>query len=139
MTFPNLAGRPDIDDIVSAELAAAGIGIRDLGEWFKAHSGEVRTGIIGCCGPWTFRRAWYYWIATGPGLPPVYANALHETHGRQVRVDGHCGCPSPLEWHKGFAVGQYHVDTPDGLKALADTLKRCSSDAGAILIAAGVS
>ena len=43
--------------------------------------------------------------------------------GRDVRVDGHCLAPSPLEWCKGFAVGMYHVDTPEGLKALADTIK----------------
>ena len=32
--------------------------------------------------------------------------------------------PSPLEWFKGLAVGSYHVDSPEGLKALADTIKK---------------
>jgi adenosyl cobinamide kinase/adenosyl cobinamide phosphate guanylyltransferase len=39
-------------------------------------------------------------------------------------VDGHCGCPSPREWHHGFAVGLYHVDTQEALNALADTIRR---------------
>jgi hypothetical protein len=51
------------------------------------------------------------------------AERLHATHGTQVRVDGHCGCPSPREWFKGFGVGHYHVDTPAGLKALADAIR----------------
>ena len=45
-----------------------------------------------------------------------------------MRVEGHCGCPSPLEYNKGFAVGLYHVDTPEGLKALADTIKQVAKD-----------
>jgi hypothetical protein len=48
---------------------------------------------------------------------------LYETNKKDVRVAGHCGCPSPLEWYKGLAVGNYHVDSPEGLKALADTIK----------------
>ena len=91
---------------------------------------EVDTSIAGELHQWSFRRAWSYWVAEGPGLPPTYATPLHEAHGNDVRVDGHCGSPSPLEWHKGFAVGMYHVDTPTGLKALADALKQCVEDAG---------
>jgi hypothetical protein len=40
-----------------------------------------------------------------------------------VRVEGHGGCPSPLEYCKGFAVGLYHVDTQKGLNALAQVIK----------------
>lgn len=128
--FSNLAGRRGIDDIVKAELAAAGIKMEVLGDWFaNRKTTEVHTGVIGDLHGWVFERAWYYWIAKGPGLPPAYATPLHAAHGREVRVDGHCGCPSPLEWHKGFAVGCYHVDTPAGLKALADALKQCALDA----------
>jgi hypothetical protein len=110
----------ELDEKCRAELQAAGIKPFDRIVRVK---GEVPTRIMGSLHGWGFERAWYYWVANGPGIPPVYANKLHETHGQEVRVDGHCGCPSPLEWCKGFAVGHYHVDTAEGLKALADTIK----------------
>lgn len=72
---------------------------------------------------WQFERAWYYWRASGPGLPVEIAERLHAKHGQVVRVGGHCGCPSPREWYKGFGVGLYHIDTQDGLNALADALR----------------
>ncbi len=118
----NLAGVQGCNDIVIAELTFADI---------KHHvmpvklSGEVPTNVIGYLDPsgWGFTRAWTYWVCKGPGIPPDIAEELHKTHGNYVRVAGHCGCPSPLEWYKGFAVGSYHVDTLEGLKALADTIK----------------
>ncbi len=70
-------------------------------------------------------------FTAGPGLPLTYAQPLHEAFGQVVRVDGHCGCPSPLEWFKGFGVGLYHVDSPEGLKALARALTQCVEDAKA--------
>jgi len=45
-----------------------------------------------------------------------------------VRVAGHCS-PSPLEWFHGFAVGNYHVDTFTGLKALADIIRLVEKEA----------
>jgi hypothetical protein len=78
---------------------------------------------MGALSLWHFTRAWYYWSAEGPGIPCDIAEKLHATHGKQVRVAGHCGCPSPSEWFKGFAVGSYHIDTPEGLKALADVIR----------------
>jgi hypothetical protein len=125
----NYARRADADDEISAELTTAGIESVNVGEWFRTSHPQMRTVIVGQLGPWTFRRAWYYWIASGPGLPPRYANALHETHGNDVRVDGNCTCPSPLDQNKGFATGLYHVHTADGLKALADALRRCMAEA----------
>jgi hypothetical protein len=128
--FPNYAGRSDVDAALSDELSAAGITVHDLGPVMKdLCRSEVKTSIVGGLHGWQFKRAWYYWTAEGPGLPPSYATPLHESHGRVVRVAGHCGCPSPLEWFNGFAVGSYHVDTPDGLLALAAALNRCASDA----------
>ena len=56
-------------------------------------------------------------------LPLDYATPLHEAHGKSVRVEGHCGCPSPEEYCGESGVGSYDVDNPDGLKALADVLK----------------
>ena len=48
---------------------------------------------------------------------------LHAAHGQEVRVAGHCGCPSPREWYHGFGCGLYHVAPPAGLRALAETLR----------------
>lgn len=127
-TFPNLARHePFTSDVIGTVTAVCIAELEDAG--IKPHvfggriSGEVPTMAMGEFGLWGFRRAWYYWIAEGPGLPAIVADRLHETHGRAVRVDGHCGCPSPGEWFKGFGVGLYHVDTPDGLKALVDALR----------------
>lgn len=124
--FPNYAGRSDVDDQCESELRSAGI-IAERWEVFRDQL-EVKTSVRGTLHGWLFERAWYYWVARGPGVPPQFADKLHESHGKSVRVDGHCGCPSPLEWCKGFAVSQYHVDTPDGLAALAETLREVASD-----------
>ena len=131
--FPNKAGdHADTDDILRAELKAAGIqtlqedegkGPEFMAEFLRRNSGEVKTSVIGYLHGWEFKRAWYYWTAEGPGIDFEAAMKLYETHKRDVRVAGHCGCPSPLEWYKGLAVGHYHVDSPEGLKALADTIK----------------
>ena len=118
--FPNYAGRNDIVEELKQELVEAGIEPHSL----YLHGGEVQTKIFGFLGPWKFTRAWYYWIAEGDGIPPDIAEELYKTHGKVVRVGGHCGCLSPHEWFKGFAVGHYHVDTPEGLKALADTIQQ---------------
>lgn len=126
--FPNLArGNPSeqeieaITETCKAELITAGIE-PFVFSFVLSTSGEVPTKCGGSLSMWSFKRAWYYWVANGPGLPVEVAEKLHATHGRQVRVDGHCGCPSPREWFKGFGVGSYHVDSPEGLKALADAI-----------------
>lgn len=111
----------EVTAICRAELEAAGIKVSEFDIF--ATRGEVPSRAIGGLLSWTFTRAWYYWVAEGPGIPPDIAEKLHATHGKDVRVDGHCGCPSPREWFKGFAVGRYHVDTQEGLNALADTLR----------------
>lgn len=126
----NYAGRADVDDEIAAELAGAGIKVERLPEIMRTRHPEMRTVVVGTLGPWSFQRAWYYWVAQGPGLPPEYADPLHETHGQEVRVDGHCGCPSPREWYKGFGVPLYHVDSQSGLNALAAAIRRCMADAG---------
>jgi len=130
--FPNKAGdHADTDAVLRAELKAAGIPTLQeeagqppeyLAKMLREMSGEVKTSVIGVLHGWEFKRAWYYWMAEGPGIEVAAAEALHATHGNAVRVNGHCGCPSPTEQFKGLAVGRYHVDTPEGLKALADTI-----------------
>lgn len=104
-----------------AEMEAAGIKPFVFGHVMGRS--EVPTKAMGQFGMWGFERAWYYWRANGPGLPSDVAERLHALHGRSVRVGGHCGCPSPREWFKGFGVGSYHVDSPEGLKALVDALR----------------
>ena len=125
----NYAGRDDVDDELRAELLAAAIEVHDAGKWFRdTCKSEVKTSLYGILHGWQFTRAWRYWIAKGPGLPPQYATPLHVSMGEEVRVAGHCGCPSPLEWYRGFGVDSYHVDTQQGLSALAQALKMCAED-----------
>jgi hypothetical protein len=119
----NYAGRSDVDDAIAEELRQAGISIVKLPEFMRDKDPEMRTIIAGELYKWGFRRAWYYWVADGPGIPLEEATQLHEKFGQVVRVDGHCGCPSPLEWHHGFATGLYHVDSQEGLNALADVIR----------------
>lgn len=127
--FPNYAGVEDIDELLIKELDAAGIPYSKLPECCRDRDKEISTIVIGDLHGWGFLRNWSYWVATGPGIPPEYATPLHELHGQSVRVAGHCGCPSPLEWFNGFAVGNYHVDTFSGLKALVDTINLVVEDA----------
>ena len=133
--FPNLAREQnpplevvaEVTAIAEAELKAAGIDVTIAGIFSR---GEVPSQAYGSLSGWGFERAWYYWTANGPGLPVEVAERLHATHGTQVRVDGHCGCPSPREQHHGFGIGNYHIDTPEGLKALADALRSVYDAAG---------
>lgn len=118
----NLAGVGAADKACANELRLAGIKVEYLPEVLRGE-GEVKTIVVGEIGKWSFERAWCYWIAKGPGIPPDIAAGLHARYGTEVRVDGHCGCPSPKEWFKGFAVGHYHVDTQDGLNALAEVIR----------------
>ena len=128
--FPNLARKQEdtaswaeVDAAVLHELQCAGIKAEGPHEFLRKPNGEVPTAYIGSHCLWSFRRAWYYWIASGPGIPPDKAEEFHKTWGQQVRVEGHCGCPSPLEWRHGFAIGSYHIDTLDGLCAFVKLLK----------------
>lgn len=142
MSFPNKAGdHADTDDILRAELHAAGIQTLQeaeskppefLADMLRKQSGEVKTSVMGVLYGWQFKRAWYYWVASGPGIDVETAEVLHATYGREVRVAGHCGCPSPREWFRGLACGSYHVDSAEGLKALADTIKGLVAKAEAL-------
>ena len=125
--FTNTAGKKEvngtpIDDFLSDELKEAGIEIVSY-EFLRDKHPEVKTAIQGQLHGWTFQRAWYYWMCKGPGINNKEAEELHAEFGKEVRVDGHCGCPSPTEWYHGLACGHYHVDTQRGLNALAKTIR----------------
>lgn len=90
---------------------------------FLREKREVPTALLGQLDLWSFRRAWYYWVAEGPGVPADKAEEFHKSYGTQCRVNGHCGCPSPLEQNHGFGIGMYHIDTQEGLNAFAQLLK----------------
>lgn len=113
-----------VDNIVLGELAVAGIKAEGPFDWWQTRATtEVPTAYFGSLCKWSFERYWRYWVAKGPGIPADAAEVFHQTWGTQVRVDGHCGCPSPLEWFEGFGVGMYHIDTLEGLTAFAQLLR----------------
>lgn len=135
--FPNYAGRDDVDAQLIKELTDAGIGYLSM-DMFREQSGEVVTSVRGELKidpgmprlSWGFERLWYYWVADGygAGIPLEYAERLHASHGEVVRVGGYAGGRDPGDWNRGFAIDKYHVDTAEGLKALADTIKQVHAD-----------
>lgn len=128
-SFENLARgsnptNKEIDEVteqVKSELHEAGIDIVLLG--IAVNTTEVPSKAIGFLSKWGFTRDWRYWIAEGPGIPIEIAEKLYASHGRECRVGGSCVCPSPREAFGGFGVGLYHVDTQEGLNALADAIR----------------
>lgn len=104
----NLAGNKDANRFIEEELYLAGIP-----SFFEKSEGEVPYTIIGKLRNWTFKRAWYYHVAScleGLGLPYNRAVELHERKypvsnedyrilGQSIRVNGHCGCPHPKDYN----------------------------------------
>jgi hypothetical protein len=128
----NAAGDKSCDDYIREELNIAGVPFEEF-DLFKKSNGEVPSSIIGLLDGWEFRRAWYYWVvsSTKNTLLFKYADPLHESFGKDVRVDGHCGCPSPREWCKApwqMGVNFYHVDSQEGLNALVNAIKEQTRD-----------
>lgn len=119
----NLAGVETCDEAIRAELFIAEI----PGELVipdPVHH-EVPFSYIGRLGPFKLWRAWYYWVVEGR-VPLDAANEMyaHEYGRRDVRVAGHCGCPSPDEWSHGGFVDGYHIDTQAGLCLFARTIRK---------------
>ncbi len=137
----NLAGETKADLFILEELGNAGIEVVEG----RRSKGEVPYSITGKLGDWNFIRAWYYWMAgaqKGKGLPLEAALELHnreypiieelrkgqsieikkgqpiKTYGQVIRVDGNAGCPTPTSM-----VRLYHVDTQEGLNALAGAIR----------------
>lgn len=124
----NLAGETQADLHILEELDKAGIEVVEG----PRSEGEVPCTLTGKLTGWTFNRAWYYWMAVaekGKGLPLRMSVELHnraypatgedqpKTYGQVIRVNGDCGCPKP-----GERVRSYHIDTQEGLNALAGAI-----------------
>lgn len=88
----NLAGDEHADKCILNELVRSRIEPVHGG----IQPGEVAASITGRLGEYRFRRAWRYWVVEG--LVPIevarelYADPVGVT---DIRVSGHCGCPSP--------------------------------------------
>lgn len=122
----NLAGNTDCDLWISEELRRSMIPIES---YTPDRRYEVPSLLIGRLGAITFRRAWTYWIATGP-VPLDVAYRLYEDPiGRtDIRVEGHCGCPAPVHPWVSIVDGQecitsYHIDSEVGLRLFADAIR----------------
>lgn len=118
----HLVADPEVQETVRAELTEAGINICDM-DFFLDSCGEVPTSIIGIQCRWQFQRAWYYWVAKGPGIPVEKAEEFDKQWGKVVRADGDCGCRGPLFWNEGFGTDSYHIHSQEGLNAFVKLLK----------------
>lgn len=121
----NLAGDKQAGAWAALELQLAGVEIVPA----DVRGEEVECGLIGKLGDFTFRRAWYYWVVTGP-MPLAVAQALYDEHEivrRDVRAAGHCcrlrpGDPGATA-DLGF-LDCYHVDSQEGLTLLCEEIRR---------------
>jgi hypothetical protein len=96
----NLAGNPECDDYIRNELLDVGIPVIESTEPNKQ---EVNSKVYGKLGPFTFTRAWYYYVVKGPiPLPVAQEMYVGRVGKRDVRVVGHCGCPPPDQWAEHF-------------------------------------
>ena len=119
----NYAGYNDKDTEIANELKEAGITAAYLPEAERKNQGEVQTVTYGFLYGWTFRRAWYYWVATakdGSAIPYEIAIRINDKIGRELRVDGYSGGKIPDR----YGVGSYHIDSQEALNVLADTIKK---------------
>jgi hypothetical protein len=120
----NLAGATTAhaDAYIEDELAEACIASKRI----SPSQGEVKAALVGESGAFTFHRAWYYWVVTGPVPVELAWKLYNDPRGRHdVRVAGHCGCPEPVEpWIRkreaGDVVDEYHIDSQDGLNLFAE-------------------
>lgn len=114
----NLAGiDPEITTKeCAAELAAANIPAVSMPQ-YTAKFSEVKSEFVGRLNGWFFVRAWYYWIARTKSNP-ISADVANRIHF-DCRVNGDCG-RRPAE----SDVEIFHVDTLDGLIALAKAINK---------------
>ncbi len=119
----NLAGDANCNADIERELLEAGIKV--VPETPERGRSEVPWRIVGTLRGWRFVRAWYYWMVSTKynPLPMAVAEELHQKLGEEIRVDGHCACPSPSEWWGERPADHYHIDSQEGLNAFAEALK----------------
>jgi len=127
----NLADVVGCNDIISRELEIADIPYHFVGR----SSSEVPFSYVGILDGWTFTRAWRYWVARAEETVLFFglADELHVSHGNEVRVSGHGLAPAPREWYDqpwSIGVSLYHVDTQEGLNALADAIRKQTREIG---------
>jgi len=80
-----------VSETCRTELETAGI---ETFEGGVSIHGEVPSRIHGQLGQWAFKRAWTYWIADGPGIPPEIAEELH---AKQAGKPRHSPLPQAAE------------------------------------------
>ncbi len=122
----NLAHAADCDRQIREELGRAGIPIIATDRSGR----EVPYTLTGKLGPFTFTRAWCYWIVDG-AVPMRAAQEMYEhPEGRRaVRVGGMAGNDAPERWivgrqHDTPVVMKYHIDTQAGLLLFVETVRR---------------
>jgi hypothetical protein len=111
----NLAGNKDCDKDIRDELERACIDVIPM----SLTTNEVPANLGGRLGPFTFTRAWYYWVVWGP-MPHAVAKELyvHPEGARTVRVAGHCGCPAPEDpWITWYSPDGSHLWRRDKYEA----------------------
>jgi len=134
----NLVGSKESDKFIQKEFEKAKIPFEKVDN----PSGECQYTLVGKLNGWIFTRAWYYWCASteGEGIPLETALEMHNKkypdemfdhyheyriYGNSIRVEGHCGCPSPDEYCKGqSSVTLYHIDTQEGLNEFVRVIKK---------------
>jgi hypothetical protein len=100
----------------------------------ESYLGLVNFQVLQSCAEFRFARQWSYYIATGY-VPMEVAIELYEhpIDRKDVRVQGHCGCPDPREYRPvqngpliaGMrCVDCYHIDSQEGLNLFVETLRR---------------
>ena len=94
----NLAGDKNCDVTIRNELKKVGLTALSV----EKQKGEVESTVIAKLGPYTFRRAWSYWVVEGP-VPLALAEELYQDPvAEDIRVAGHCGAPPPDKWARWF-------------------------------------
>jgi hypothetical protein len=113
----NLAGNKDCDKQIHLELTRCGIDIHSipLGHSEVPYTLEGRLVFQGLTG-FVFHRAWYYWMVTGDVPLPVAELLYKDPVGvKDIRVAGHCGCPSPSRVPYTYGVSWMHPSGKEGI------------------------
>jgi hypothetical protein len=128
----NLAGNKECDEVIAQELERARIdAVRG-----ERRRNEVAASITGKLGPFTFVRAWYYWMVRGP-VPLAIAKEIQaDPVGADIRVAGMSGGDAPERWlstvtvkgRREQCVTSYDIDTEVGLRLFADVIRKHGLD-----------